>query len=379
VILLGRNVPSARIAWVSELEAKGASVCVAAVDVGDEQSWGAFMASHEESGRPPIRGVFHAAGTLHPKRLMDLGMTDLQEVFRSKIAGTLHLHNAFAQRELDHFVLFSSAPPRLGALGQNLGAYNAANTFLDAMAHYRRSRGLSAVTLNWGPWSEVGLHTVETGARSNLERLAEFGLHGISNEKGVEILGHALSRGDTQSWAIHANWTRLFENDFMVAAKPFFSLLAVASGLREESEQVRRKQDEFLSSMRALTPKARRQRLERHLRGLVVQVMKLDGASADWRRGLFDMGMDSLMALELKTKLQNEVGISIPATLAFDYPTVDAIVGYLEGLLFSKPSAQQDQATDSGQLSTPSLDEAELDAFSEAELEAALLEKIALL
>jgi NAD(P)-dependent dehydrogenase (short-subunit alcohol dehydrogenase family)/acyl carrier protein len=394
LVLLGRNMPPPREAWddlpalsrweqpiaaIRALEARGARVSFASVDVGDSESWTDFLASHEKAGSPPIRGVFHAAGTLHPKRLTELDMSEIQNAFRAKVAGAWNIHQSFEQRGLDFFVAFSSAPPHLGVLGQSLGAYNAANAFMDALAHHRKRRGLAALTINWGPWSEVGLHTVETSAKSNLERLASFGLHGISNQEGMEILGHLLSQqGETQSWVVPANWARLSQNDFLIAAKPFFSELTSSSAAAaEESTRVLRRRADFIANLQALTPRARRQQLLAHICERVAGVMGLKATRVDWRRGLFDMGMDSLMALELKTKLQNDVGISISATLAFDFPTVDAIAGHLERELFSKEESTPAPATVvAGPPNGASFTENQLDTFDEEELEKVLLEKL---
>ena len=388
VILVGRNVPPERSSWdaltdlgrwtkavtvLRGLEEDGAHVTCAAVDVGDADSWRTFLADHDEAGRPPIRGVFHTAGTLVPHRLLELDLQKIQEAFRSKVAGTWQAHQSFAERDLDFFVTFSSAPPHLGVLGQSLGAYCAANAFMDALAAFRQSRGLPAVNIKWGPWSEVGLHTAETSASSNLERLASFGLSGISNQEGMEILGHLLSQRQNQCWVVAADWARLFQNDFLIASKPFFAELAFTAGESAgETADALARREAFLAKLAPLASKAQKQKLVAHIRELVSAVMRLDAASVDWRRGLFDMGMDSLMALELKTKLQNDVGISISATLAFDYPTVDAIAGYLQAQLFG---AEEGDAGATGD-AVVTMSETELDALDEGELEAALLAKL---
>ncbi|MFZ5894824.1 MAG: bifunctional LLM class flavin-dependent oxidoreductase/SDR family oxidoreductase [Myxococcota bacterium] len=388
IALLGRNVPPPREEWdtpaaarwataiatIRALEQLGVNVVAAGVDVGAATSWRAFLEQHESGGRPAIRGVFHTAGTLRPQRLLELDLDSVREAFCSKVFGTWQLHEAFSARQLDLFVTFSSAPPHLGVLGQSLGSYNAANAFMDALAQYRGACGLPATNIKWGPWSQVGLHTHENSAKSNLERLAAFGLKGISNRDGMDLLGHVLSAGIRERWVLAADWARLFESDFLIADKPLFSALVSREAL-DEAGQLLKRRAEFVSGLMPLPSKVRHQRLVAELRDLVVEVMRLEPASVDWRRGLFDMGMDSLMALELKTKLQNHVGLSISATLAFDYPTVDAIAGYLEAQLFSA----QHSVPESGRASQSdpvSMTELQLDALDEEQLEAALLAKL---
>ena len=387
LVLLSRQAMPPREAWdaidggrwagavslLRRLEAVGASVSVAAVDVGDEQAFEAFLALHRVSGLPPIRGVFHAAGTLQPKRLTQLDLEDLRQAFQAKVQGTWHLHQAFSSSELDLFVTFSSAPPHLGVLGQSLAAYNAANSFMDALVDYRVFLGRPALNIKWGPWAEVGLHA-ESSAKANLERLAAFGLRGMSNQEGMRVLEHLLAQGVHQRWALAANWPRLFESDFLISGKPFFGSVGAAQADLDETMHLHRQRAAFVAELGTLPAKARQLRLVSQLRELVVEVMRLDPQAVDWRRGLFDMGMDSLMALELKTKLQNRVGISISATLAFDYPTVDAIVGYLESQLFT--GASHSEPIEVAAPASPSLSEEQLNALNESELEAALLAKL---
>ena len=133
--------------------------------------------------------MFHTAGVGQGETVLksDLGL--LVDVLRPKVRGTWVLDRVLRGAPLDFFVLFSSATHQLGLLGQGTAAYSAASAFLDAFAHCRRSEGRTAVSIDWGPWSEVGM-AAQSG---NVARLRTFGIGPVSPRHGTEILGHALA------------------------------------------------------------------------------------------------------------------------------------------------------------------------------------------
>jgi acyl carrier protein len=324
LVLLGRRV--AHTAAIRELESRGARVHYAVADVGDGEQLRAALRNVDAQQWPPLRGVVHAAGIGHAEKLVDLDLAAMRDVLRPKVIGTWELHQALAGRPLDFFVMFSSATHQLGLLGQGVAAYSAANAFLDGMAHLRRARSQPALSLCWGPWTQVGM-AAQTG---NDERLRGFGIAGIPPEEGLRALGHFLGKDRAQVWVLPVDWAKLFEADTDLARSPWLSEVAAAAGLAGESEDARARRLAFLESLRSAPAKARHKLLVEHIQAHVVDVMRLESRDAvDWRRGLFEIGMDSLMALELKNRLQASLGLSIPATLAFNYPTVDAIGGYL--------------------------------------------------
>ena len=204
VVLMGRTSLPPRSSWseieessrLSEqvqairlMESQGAIVETVAADVSDAPRMQALLEERARRGEPPIRGIVHAAGFLGLRTLEDLDAAAWNATMRSKVAGAWVLHDLFREQPLDFFVLFSSAAS-LGFLGQGLAHYAAANSFLDALAHYRRSLGLPAISIDWGPWAQVGM-----AARNDLlDRLAPFGIGGITPERGLQYLGALMSR-----------------------------------------------------------------------------------------------------------------------------------------------------------------------------------------
>ena len=345
LVLLGRRMPPTRSAWselapdspagvqittIRELEEAGAQVSYGAVDVADEAQLAAFFADHAPP-LPPIRGVFHAAGVGQGETILksDLGL--FAEVLRPKVRGTWVLDRVLRGAPLDFFVLFSSATHQLGMLGQGTAAYSAASDFLDAFAHYRRGVGRAALSIDWGPWSNVGM-AAQSG---NVARLQAFGIAPVSPRHGTEILGHTLAADVPQLWAISVDWDRLLRADPSLAGSPLLTEVIADGASHGAYEEEVARGEVLREELRVLPAQTRVRRLEQHVQEQIVRVMRLESPNdVEWQRGLFEIGMDSLMALELKNRLQAGLAVPIPSTLAFDHPTVDAIARFLAGEMF---------------------------------------------
>jgi hypothetical protein len=158
-----------KLAAIESLETAGAHILTLAADVGSESQMASAMDVFESSGNPPIRGVIHCAAVFDGATLVDLDAEALNGVLEPKVHGAWILHQLFKYAPLDLFVLFSAIPSVLGWVGQGAANYAAANAFLDALAHYRRNMKLPAISIAWGPWSDVG---VAARTRDGLKRLA---------------------------------------------------------------------------------------------------------------------------------------------------------------------------------------------------------------
>jgi NAD(P)-dependent dehydrogenase (short-subunit alcohol dehydrogenase family) len=142
-----------QVSAIQEIEAKGAKVLAASVDVADEDQLASFLGQYRQDSYGPIAGVVHAAGLVDPKALLELDPAGFQQTLRPKIAGAWLLHHLLKDSPMDFFVLFSSFASLLSS--PQLGAYAAANAFLDALAHHRQAEGRPALAINWAVWSEV--------------------------------------------------------------------------------------------------------------------------------------------------------------------------------------------------------------------------------
>jgi acyl carrier protein len=213
---------------------------------------------------------------------------------------------------------------------------------MDALAHERRARGLPALSVNWGAWGEVGM-AAGLGGRDQ-RRLAEQGLGQILPEQGVQVLAQVLQLGAAQVGVLPINWAKLTKQFSDGVVPPFLSEVAVETPSPEAGPRTADASRELLQRLNSATPEDRHEILLKHVQEQAARVFGLDPAQPlDRRQGLTELGMDSLMAVELKNRLQSSLGCSLPTTLAFEYPTLEALTGYLatEVLALSVPAKAQ--------------------------------------
>jgi acyl transferase domain-containing protein len=294
LVLFGRRAPSSdAVAKIAEIEATGASVRVAQVDVGDRASLAALLSNvRQEIG--PIRGVIHGAGVLDDGMLAEQTPERFANVMAPKVRGGWALHELTAEDPLDFFVLFSSGAALLASPGQS--NYAAANGFLDGLASYRHARGLPALSINWGSWAEVGM--AAGVGDDHHRRWAAMGLEMITPETGMGMLAQMLASGaGPQVAAVPIVRARL-----PAAVGPFYSGLIDAKAAKTDSVAV---PVNVLSDLRAAEPGARRGLLDAVLADQVLKVLALPaGQKVDPHETLLNLGMDSLMAMELRNRIQ---------------------------------------------------------------------------
>ena len=316
LVLVGRNGarPAAR-AVLDAMAAAGATVVVQAADVSDAAAMAAVMERIDQT-LPPLRGVIHAAGVLEDATLLQLDAARLGRVMAPKVQGAWVLHELTAGRELDFFVLFSSAAALLGAPGQ--GNYAAANAFLDALAAYRRAQGQPAVSIAWGPWAEVGL---AAAAANRGARLAARGIGVLRPQEGTAALGEVLRRNPVQVAVGALNlrqWVRCYP---AAAAVPRLAALV------GDDARVAARAPELGRELAALgTPTERAACLLGRLREELGRVLQCDPNEIAAETPLRELGLDSLMAVELENRLEAALGVPLSATLFFTHPTPATLV-----------------------------------------------------
>ena len=355
-----------RAAAVRAIEARGTTVQVVAADVGDRKQMAALLAQFGRSG-PRLRGVIHAAVAARSEPLRDMTIDALQSVFRPKVSGAWVLHELTAQMELDFFVLFSSTTALLGV--KDLAHYAAANTFLDALAHHRKAAGRPAVSINWGIWDEV-----QSGSVEQQRATTGAGLRPMPAARALKALGLLAASDSPQAVVADVNWATLKAVYETKRRRPFLEQLGSAPSPKRPAAAPA--QDDLRRRLDAARPQDRWDVLVEHVRAQVAGVLRLEpGRTIELHRGLFDLGLDSLMSVELKSRLEASVGHTLPSTLTFNYPNVGALTDYLarEVLsLQSSPSAAS--IAGAGEPATTSAESGEL---SEDELAARLAERLA--
>ncbi|MFG2096154.1 type I polyketide synthase [Streptomyces sp. NPDC048612] len=338
LVLTSRRGPDAPGApeLCDELTALGAHTVVAACDVADRDALAALLAEH------PVDAVFHTAGTAPSASLTELTPEGLAEAARAKTVGALNLHDLLADRPLDAFVLFSSISGVWGSGG--LGAYAAANARLDALAELRRAQGLTATSIAWGPWDESGMAAGEAA-----ESLRRRGLRPLAPARAVRALGDALRQGDTCVTVADVDWARFLPA--FTAARPtaLFDGVPAAREATAHADADRTGEERAgtgtgtATGLRAELAARSRADGEALLLDLVrhhtAEVLGHDTEDVvDTRRAFRDLGFDSLTAVELRTALAKATGLTLPATLAFDYPAPADLATFLyAGLAGAEP------------------------------------------
>ena len=371
--LLGRRGPGADASdALRALEQAGVRVVALRGDVADAAFLRAALA---ELGRsmPPLRGVFHAAGVLDDAPLLRQDWPAFERVMAAKVQGAWDLHTLTRDLPLEHFVLFSSVTALLGTPGQ--GNYAAANAFLDALAHYRRGLGLPALSINWGPWADVGL--AAQGRRAEL--LSQRGIESLVPEQGMAAWELAARRGTAQVGVFPVQWATHLRQLPRGAETSFLAALADELEPADAGTAASPAGAELVQRLAEASPDERLALLADHVQAQVRAILGFDpDTRVGLEQGFFQLGLDSLMAVELKNRLQASVGRPLVSTLVFDYPTIAALSAYLLDELFARQEASADAADDSTNgacsdelaLEIEGLSRSELKALLEAELQA---------
>jgi len=304
LLLLGRRAPSDEAQEViAQIRKRGAHVSTAAVDVSDRDSLARALA---EAPRP-IRGVFHAAGVLDDGVITQQSAERLHRVMAPKTTGAVNLHVLLKDEPLDHFVLFSSVAALFGSPGQS--NYAAANAFLDALAHERRRLGLPALAVNWGPWAEVGM-----AARLGDEKMSDRGVNPLPVAATFDVFSRLLETSAAQVGVVDADWPRmlaLYPQGGPALLRDLGGTIAGAGA----AGQLRQ-------SLLAMPETERLGALETHLATQLAGILQLDPAQIDPGQPVNSMGLDSLMAIELKNGLESGLGVVMPMARFLEGPSI---------------------------------------------------------
>ena len=316
VVLAGRRGPAAPGAaeLEAELSALGAKVTIAACDFADRAATAELLDS-----LPDLDAVVHAAGVLDDGVLDALTPQRLATVLQSKVDSAVHLDELTRNRDLSAFVLFSSLAATLGAAGQ--GNYVAANAVLDALAEHRAGLGLPATSVAWGPWAGAGM-AAGTGTRSE-----RGGIRPLAPDVATAALGQALSGSDTVVAVADVDWAQFAPGFTAVRAARLLDDLPEA---RRALETAVKPEPDLRAKLDALTGPERERALLDLVRAEVAAVLGYASpAMVDPGLAFKELGLDSLTAVELRNGLAAVTGLSLPATLGFDYANPAALAQHL--------------------------------------------------
>ena len=293
---------------IARLEHLGAKVRVAQADVSNSDELSQVFESVKTM--PPLRGVIHAAGVLDDGILLEQDWQRFEQVMAPKVSGAWHLHKLTEELPLDFFVLFSSVASLIGSPGQ--GNYAAANAFMDVLAHYRSSQGLPGLSINWGPWQEGMAASLGDRAQA---RLAAQGLKSITPEQGLQALQMLGFQG--QVGVLPFEWSVLEPNLGMGRPVPLLAHFVPQAKPQAATQQL---QQQERSRILAAEPSQRYSLVVAYIQEQIAKALGLSTAQLDIDQPLNYVGLDSLMAVELRNQLKSELEVEV------------SVVQFMEGL-----------------------------------------------
>lgn len=338
LVLTGRSAPSEEAQnAIHEMTAQGVKVHVAQADVSKRVDLEGILREIQEN-MPPLTGIIHAAGVLDDGILVEQKWSRFKKVMNPKVDGAWNLHLLTLNMQLDFFILFSTGAAVLGSAGQS--NYAAANAFLDGLARYRRTCGLPAMSVNWGAWADVGM-----AARLAQGQRRWMGMELIKPADGISALEQLITQNVIQAGVLPINWGMAFrENDAEI--RPMLRLLVGAASRATESDPST-PGSSFLDQLRSIPEEEQYKFLQDHVQNEANRVLGLDEAhSLNPNQGFTDIGLDSLMAVELSNRLGKSLDRRLPSTLIFEYPTIEMLTAYLAKELLSIPTGEIQQETE---------------------------------
>ena len=326
IVLNGRRDPDPEAEEaIAALRERGVRVEVELADVTDTAAIDAML-ERMDAKYPPLGGVIHSVGVLSDAALTNQTWESFEQVLRPKILGAWHLHRATMDRDLDLFILFSS---RVGVMG-NPGQANhaAANAFLDQLAGHRRAMGLPGQAIAWGAWSDIGEAAEQ---RERIERRrAALGGRWFTPEQGIKALDRLVRQDATTSVVMSMDWS-VFEEAVQDRPPLLEDMLSSAEDDMPDDSSA---DGDVLSRLRSAPAAGPEEVLVSFLQAEVQAVLRLPSAPSP-TVGFFDLGMDSLMAVELRNRLNRALSgeYVVSNTAVFDYPDIATLAGHLsEGL-----------------------------------------------
>jgi acyl transferase domain-containing protein/NADPH:quinone reductase-like Zn-dependent oxidoreductase/NADP-dependent 3-hydroxy acid dehydrogenase YdfG/acyl carrier protein len=327
LVLMGRSAPAPDVAArIEALRQSGTTIAVVQGDVSRPADVARARAAIAP-GTPPLRGIVHAAGVLDDGAFLQQTWDRFERVLRPKVLGASALLEATDLDSLDFFAIYSSVAALMGPAGQ--ANHAAANAWLDGCAEACRRTGVRATSINWGPWSEVGA-AVRTGVST---RVADDGIGTIPPTAGLDLFERLLDVDRAQAAVLPVDWGQFAARRQGRVMPALVAALATAAAPGTPSPRVEEATATLVSTIEQ-TPSARRPKIiADHVRALAQQVLGVTGKVIDGRVPLNQLGLDSLMAVELRNLIGISVGRRLQATLLFDYPTIDALTDYLGEML----------------------------------------------
>ncbi|WP_343653627.1 SDR family NAD(P)-dependent oxidoreductase [Herbaspirillum sp.] len=321
---------------IAALQAQGTQVHAVACDITDRHALTALV---DQIGRtmPPLKGVLHAAMVIDDRLIGKLDTAAIEAVLQPKLQGAWHLHEVTAGLPLEHFVLYSSITTSIGNPGQ--ANYVAANAGLESLAGLRHRLGLPATCIGWGPIADTGYLTRNTAVRDALEQ--RLGRPPLSARQALDTLGHLLATEGLGTTLAAANFEWPTLSRLLAPATRFAALEAV----RATRTDVRDDSD-FRSMVAGKSGPEIFQLVSQQVAREVSAILGVSEERIGHEQSLHDLGLDSLMAVELAMGLERRVGVQLPVMMLNDAPTIAKVAGKIAARLGGEDASEDASGTD---------------------------------
>ena len=337
--LLGRAGAASEEAkrFGEECNQNGVLVCADPCDITDEQALGRVLAK-VRAGMPPLRGVFHAATVIDDDLIVNMAAAKAQAVLAPKVTGAALLDRMTRQDPLDHFVLYSSATTYFGNPGQ--AAYVAANTAVEELAAQRRRSGLPVTCVSWGAIGDTGYLARHEKIKETLT--ARTGSEPLNSADALRFLGSAMADGTSQVAWMDLAWSSLART-LPSASHSRYQMLSHLQGSDTASLA---KASDLRRELERMSPAELLEVLKGILKEEISGILRVPPHKLDENRSLIEVGMDSLMGVELMTSLENNLGVSVPILALTESPTIARLAERLSTTILSSGNAQETNESD---------------------------------
>ena len=341
--LTGRSNPTDTVLnSISHLEKSGCKIAFKRCDVSRHDEVKELI-DEIQGTMPTLKGVVHAAGVLDDGILLNQSWQRFEKVMAPKISGAWNLHSATLGIDLKYFVLFSSIAGVFGAPGQ--GNYSAANSFLEALAGYRRNIGLPGVSVAWGPWSDAGMAADRGPVRK--QQLQEHGFGMLSPDEGLDILGRIMNYSVPSVAVFRAEWPAFLSQYSSKTLPPFFLEISKETLTESTGES----SEEELAKWKKIKSDGRLSFLENYLRERISEIIGLAPDTISAVSQFTELGIDSLMVMEIVNFIRRDFNLSLYVREVFERPSVRGLAAYLDTQLM-KAIVSESVSPSSGETTT---------------------------
>ncbi len=363
LVLTSRSGPATPEAeeFIAQLRGRGVEVQIVRADAGSAEDVTRLLGDIAAAGHP-LKGVFHLAMVIDDAPLASLTRERMRAVLAPKAQGAWLLHQGTLGLELDCFVMFSSISGVFGNLAQ--GNYAAANTFLDALAHHRHALGLPALAVNWGALGGEGYIARNERVAEHLSRL---GLAPLTPEELILLLESFLSAGATQAMAARVDWSKWGQSFRGIKDSPLLENVIVAGGEGTENGGAK---DNWALKIKDAAPEAREGIIGEAVRDVVGSVLRVKPETLRADQPLTDLGLDSLMAVEIENSIEAAVGVALPPASLMRARTIGQIVALISESLGGAVEAEASVAiTPVASTDTAHAEAVDLEALSDEDID----------